>query len=766
MSLPEPVYALTGHCSVVHENTLYVYSPEGFQSLDLEEGAEWKKLPMDIAVADGRCVKAVPGGDANAAKLYIVGGTVNETASGWDYPGLMHYSFADKKWDWVRPADYSATQNRKNHAATYLDESRSLLIFSGNKQGEAENYSAETFLIPIDAPYRPETQVSADVPPSKNPQLLPWGDGKTAVMVGGSEWNQAVYLFSKEGGWRNVGVGLTEPIPDHRTTQCALVSGDDGSKVLARFNMAASPNQVSRVVLLNPGGTVAAPGTLVGQKTKRLSVSDWPAYNATLAPTAPRTGYSLAQDDEGRVFFAGGSQEEPLAMFDQQENAWMNATEFFVGTDQEVLKESTSTSSASESATSTTSDTATPSASATEVPPVAATPVDHKSRTLTVLGATLGAIFGIAAILILLLLCLKYRKAKNKKTQQSGYIEKTGGNDRLSFADRGVGAEFMKEAGGTVITPYNHKHSDSKTSIAIISGRTGMNHKRGLGPLGSDASTAGLIKKGYQEPVELSKFDLKPEPREDTVVRQNSGRAVKKGTDLLGRSRSSGWSKYFANNDATNLAVAEPADRSTYASDRTSTGSQSQYTESRMLSQAIPPLQIPKFDNERISIVATGSPTLGHSQENLPAHHIQPMQAELGRADSTASTRSAHSSYNYHSQAPVHAWTPVGDSERHVERPLDQRPPSSTYTNSFIGERTSSYYADGTSSYYPQSSYTQFSGADGPGSGPPKLTDYGLPPKLGGAGARDRESTVTVFPRGDDRQTGGDMSWLNLGAAK
>lgn len=749
MSLPEPIYALTGHCSVVHDNTLYVYSPEGFQSLDLEEGAQWKREEMNVAVTGARCVKAVPGGDAGAAKLYIVGGSVNETARGWDYPGLMHYSFATKEWDWVRPTDYSATENRRNHAATYLDESRSILIFSGNKEGEPENYSAETFLIPIDSPYRPETQVSADVPPSKNPQLLPWGDGKTAVMVGGSEWNQAVYLFSKEGGWRNVGVGLTEPIADHHTTQVALVSGEDGSKVLAKFNMAASPNEVSRIVLLNPGGTVAAPGTLVGQKTKRLSLGDWPAYNGTLAPTVSRTGYSVAQDDQGRVVFVGGSQEEPLAMFDQQENAWMNTTAFLVGADQDVLKESTSTSSSSsESATSTSeTETATPSASATGVPPVDDTPIDHKSRTLTVLGATLGAIFGIAAILVLLLLCLKYRKSKKKQAQESGYIEKSGGkgNDRLSFADRG--AEFMKEAGGTVITPYNHKHSDSKTSLAIISGRTGMNHKRGLGPLGSDASTAGLINKEFQEPVELSRFDLKPEPREDTIVRQNSGRAMKKGNDLLGRSRSSGWSKYFANNDATNLAVAEPADRSTYGSDRTSTGSQSQYTDSRMLSQAVPPLQIPKFDNERISIVATGSPTLGNSQESLPAHHVQPMQAELGRADSTASTHSALSNYNYHSQAPVHAWTPVGDTERHVERPMDQRPPSSTYTNSFIGERTSSYYADGTSSYYPQSKYNSF--------------------HHGGAAAdnRARESTATVFPRGDDRK-GEDMSWLNLGAAK
>ena len=68
---------------------------------------------------------------------------------------------------------------------------------------------------------------------------------------------------------------------------------------------------------------------------------------------------------------------------------------------------------------------------------------------LTVLGATLGAIFGIAALLIILLLLLRWKRERRKRAGKGGYVEK----DRLSFADRG--AEFMSEAGGAVGHNYS-----------------------------------------------------------------------------------------------------------------------------------------------------------------------------------------------------------------------------------------------------------------------------------------------------------------------
>lgn len=742
---------------------------------------------MDISLTGAQCVKAVPGGDANAAMLYVVGGSVNETASTWDYPGLMHYSFVQKKWDWVRPESW-VTQNRQNHAAVYLNDSQSLLVYSGSQTTGENGPSSSTFLISTVPPYNVRSSPSADAPPGVKPLLMPW-DSNHAVMIGGSATNTAVFTFGADEGWLNLGVDLTQPITNQDAVQCTLVAGDDGSKVLEMYDMSVSPNKVTRIALLNQGGTVAAPGTTVGEKAKRLTIQDFPDYNGTFAPTATRTGYSIAQGENGYAVVTGGSEEDPLCIFDQHDNAWINATELFSGKQQQsVLKPTSSATGTPTNVPASTLPSASSSASSTAAA-TAAGPVNNKDRMLTVLGATLGAIFGIAAILILLLFCLKYKKSKNK-TQQSGYIEK----DRLSFADRG--AEFMSEAGGAVGPKFSSSMNASQTSLAIVSGRVATGHKRGVA---SDASTAGLVKKtsplGYSEPVEMSKFDLKPVPVQEKMVRQNSGRIpTQPRAPNIGRSRSSGWSRYFANNEATNLAHM-PSNRSTFASERTSTGSQSMYTDSRMYSQpsqTVPPLEIPntKFDGQRISKVVTGSPTLGTSQETLP---LQPMQAELARANSNGSTRSGISHDDHYLREPVESWTPVGDNGHH------DRPPSSNYTGSIVIDNyrdgASSYYADGASSFYPKSNYSSFypgqpklgapegrestvtvfpggNPASNPPAGQPQTnlnSFYPAPPRLGGP-PEDRESTVTVFPRGtaDNAPKNGqqDMSWLNLGAGK
>ncbi|KAF2266857.1 hypothetical protein CC78DRAFT_109846 [Lojkania enalia] len=747
MGLPQPKFPLSGHCSVVHNDTLYVYSSAGFQSLDLREGAEWRELPMDISLTGAQCVNVAPAGNPDAAMLYVVGGAVNETAASWEYPGLMHYSFAQKKWDWVRPQTW-VTKNRQNHAAVYLENSNSILVYSGSTTPGDTQPSSQTFVISLSEKDRFPVRSSSsnNAPPGIRPFLLRF-DERQAVMLGGGEQNQAVFLFDADLGWRDLGVTLTEPITNQDSVRCTLLSGDDGSKVLEKYDMSVAPNEVTRIALLNAGGVVAAPGTTVGPKTKRVTIADWREYNGTFAPTTTRSGYSIAQDANGVAVISGGSEEDPLCIFNQTANSWVNATELFAA--QQVLTQSTPSDISSPLPTSTISSTAT-SSSATAAAAPAAASVDNKSRMLTVLGATLGAIFGIAAILILLLFCLKYKKAKTKKAQQSGYIEK----DRLSFADRG--AEFMSEAGGAIGHNYSSSMNASHSSLAIISGQAKTNHKRGLGPLGSDASTAGLVQKksplGYAEPVELSKFDLKPEPANpEKMVRQNSS-ARPLAAMNISRSRSSGWSRYFANNEATNLAHM-PSGRSTYASERTSTGSQSLYTDSRMYSQpsqSIAPLDIPKLGGQRLSRVVTGSPTLGNSQENLP---VQPMQAELARANSNGSSRSGASHDDHYERAPIESWTPMATSNY-------DRPPSSNYTGSVVIENNrdggSSYYPDATSSFYPKSNYSSFY----PGQ-PPAV---GLP--------ESRDSTVTVFPRGvpeksgPSNQKGGqqDMSWLNLGA--
>jgi hypothetical protein len=756
MGYSEPKYPLNGHCSIVHDGTLYVYSSAGFQSLKLEEGAEWQALPMDISLTGAQCVNA-----ASAGMMYVVGGVVNETAATWNYPGLMHYSFAEKKWDWLRPESWN-TQNRQNHAAVYLEESKKLLVYSGSQKTGDFGPSSESFLISTVPPYNVQAMPSNGAPPSVKPMLMN-ADRSSAVLVGGGAANSAIWKFSEAVGWQDVGVALQQPIANPEAVQCTVVSGKGKSMVLEKFDMSVTPNKVDRILLLKEDGTPAAAGATPG-KSKRVVVDNWPTYNATYAPTSARSGYSLAQGEDGTTVASGGNQTDPIVLFNAKENSWVNATALFAG-QQVLLNSVSSTASSTSSPTSTPLASTTPSTTPTDG--AAATPVmpDNKGKMLTVLGATLGTIFGIAAILILILFCLKYRKNKSKNSQ--GYVEKN--QDRMSFADRG--ADFMKEAGGSVMTHHYNKGNDSHTSLAIIQGRGPNGHKKNMA---SDASTAGLVKKtsplGYADPVELEKFDLKPEPIPDRMVRQNSGRvpAVKANP----RARSSGWSRYFANNEATNLANVQP-DRSTYASDRTSTASQSQYTDSRMYSQQpshyVAPLEIPKFDGQRLSRVASGSPTLGSSTGTLP-HQVQPMQAELGRANSNGSTRSGVSYDDHYYNQPVETWTPVGENQR----------ASSTYTGSMVFEAnnnnnkhdaTSSYYPDGTSSFYPKSNFSSFYPGQGDASMVPDLRDsthtmfptgnvpsapvddmpkskfssmYPSPPRIGLP--EDRESTVTLFP--------------------
>jgi hypothetical protein len=718
MSVPQPKYPLSGHCSIINDDTLYVYSPAGFQSLKLEEGAKWQALPMDISLTGAQCVKG-------GAKLYIVGGSVNETAADWNYPGLMHYTFSEKKWDWQRSESWN-TQGRLNHAAVYLQDSQKILVYAGSQPGGG-GPSSESFLFSTVKPYSVSGLPSAGAPPSVKPMLMN-SDANSALLVGGGATNTAVWKFTEANGWQDLGVTLEQPIANPDSVQCSAISNKDGRVALEKFDMSVTPNTVERILLLNKDGSPASPGTIVGDKVKRVTLDDWSTYNKTYAPTSTRSGYSLAQGDDGTTVATGGDDSAPLVVFNAKENSWVNATALFAG--QNVLANSVSTSIASSTPTST-SLSATPSSATTGAAAVPTAPPSNKGKMLTVLGATLGTIFGIAAILILILLCLKYRKNKSRKNP--GYVEK---NDRMSFADRG--ADFMKEAGGSVLS-YQPKHAnDSLTSLAIIQGRGATGHKKNVA---SDASTAGLVKKssplGYSEPYdyELSKFDLKPEPA-PPMARQNSSRAAP--GKPAPRARSSGWSRYFANNDATNLASMQD-NRSTFASDRTSTGSQSNYTNSRVYSghpsQHIAPLEIPKFDGQRLDRVISGSPTLG-TPTSLP-HQVQPMQAELGRANSNASSVSVLSHNGDHFlREPVASWTPVGDDRR----------TSSQYTGSmFIDpnikfDGASSYYPDDTNSFYPKSNFSSF--YPGQGDNSPTI------PQMPGIMSGMRDSSATLFPSG------------------
>lgn len=105
------------------------------------------------------------------------------------------------------------------------------------------------------------------------------------------------------------------------------------------------------------------------------------------------------------------------------------------------------------------------------------------------------------------------------------------------------------------------------------------------------------------------------------------------------RSRSSGWSRYFTNNEATNLAHM-PSQRSTYASSQTrssSTSHQVTTDHQRAAAAANAELDPPELDTHH---VAMGSPTFGAGYKVG-----QPQRAELAHSDSHESRDPRHTSF-------------------------------------------------------------------------------------------------------------------------
>ncbi|EON61470.1 hypothetical protein W97_00685 [Coniosporium apollinis CBS 100218] len=749
MPAPRPDVELKGHCSVVHDGTLYTYSPDAFQALELRPGGEWSQLDRGVQVTGAACVRVIPDGDLSKAALYLVGGSVDPSIT--HYPGLERWSFTEKRWEWIWPVT-SVTTNRRNHGATYLPASQEILIYSGSQEtGSSFAPSSETFVISVHAPHAVRA-LSATAPPVVAPMLMPWNESH-AVMLGGGAQNKQVFLFGPDRGWSDLGPQLAEGFRDQSSTRASIVTGGDGSKILEIFNMGVSPNQVTGVVLANGDGSAASPSQTGGERPAKrrrrdINTGDWPAYNSTSAPTTTRSGFSIAQDENGVAFITGGNADDPLSIFDQRENTWLDAASFFEG-DQVVVISSFTSVPASRPIPSSTS---TPTSSSTAAATTPVAPGPNKSRMLTVLGATLGAIFGIAAISIILLLLLRWKRQRRKRAGGGGYVEKD--RNRLSFQDQG--AEFMSEAGGSIGHSYTTSKNISQSSIAIMSGKIPSGHKRGLGPHGSDASTAGLMHKksplAYNDPVELTRIGEEQEVQitEKPVARIEPPppAAVRDPTPLTAespprRTRSSGWSRYFTNNQATNLARM-PSGRSTYASDlsRSSAGSHSEYTNSACLSQPsqiVAPLDLhsAKYDGQRLGQVPTGSLTPGRSQEHVPgsaAAFSNSLSAHPSRPHSDVSSVSSFGDHNHGSSTSgatgLHTgattWDPVSDPV------WNARPVSSVYTESLHG--SPHLGKDAPSSFYS----AQF--------GPKSATASRL--IAGGVQQGDRGSTMTVFPGG------------------
>ncbi|KAK5159980.1 hypothetical protein LTS14_002086 [Recurvomyces mirabilis] len=827
MSGPQPAQALEGHCSAIDDNTLYVLSPSGFQSLSLKQNATWNEEASAKSVTGPACVLV-----DSQRTLYVIGGTSDDTG----YGGLQRYSFANKAWETLSPPTEDM-HSRTGHSAAYIEDAKGILVYAGSQPQAPSDLSSQTFFISTDGPFNLESFTS-QAPPLTMPLLTPWNSSH-AVMVGGSSTNEQVFLFDTSQGWTQLGTNLTDAIdPAARGT---IVDGSDGSKVLEVYNVNVSPNTVSQYVLLGANGETAANGQKIGSgsssrvRSRDLSLSNWPSYNSSNAPTATRADCAVAQGPSGIAAISGGNTNMPVALFDQSGNSWVDVNKFFDSKDQQPLQpSSTSSKTSTQTGTSTASSAPSHTTSAAGIPNDG---LNAHQRMLRTLGITLGVLCGIAALFILILLFLRWRKSKRQK--QEGYIDEKGRN-RMSFADRG--ASFMKEAGGSVnnlLPPDKSRYSTanggsqggSHSSLAIIAGRFNNNSKNHVQQKASFDSTAPFARdrSGAGEPMEMMDIGDKtlavPQPmRKPLPLPKQASPAATYDTekevasDDVERNRSSGWSKYFATSGPTgpNGVSHLPAGymKSTTKSGLSDVSDYSRASQpSRIPSSVlVPPLDIDfskTLDGQRLSTVATGSPVFNHSREDLSR---QASAAELSHGQSglmvdspTLDRRSQISGYSlstnhrttigstmsdsdYYTNPGETPYTPVSFKDHlNDSRPnSDARPPSSNYTSSMYEPRVPSR-GKGGGSFFPGTgvSYkTSPKTASKLGSSAAPTADWATPiPKPPPAlriskPAEERDSTITVFPRGvpsayyadrgqarqsEQKTMPSDMSWLNLG---
>lgn len=625
------------------------------------------------------------GTDANSA-LWIVGGSSPTS----DYPGLQKFSFGSNTWETIVPV-VNVTQDRQNHASVFLNSSSEILIYAGSQDG-SNKPTTQTFLVSTIAPYN-VVSWGAQNTPVISPNLLQWNES-AAITLGGSENDTSIYQFTKTAGWVQLGTSLSAALS--ASEKCTLVQVTDNSKVLNIYDMGVSPNQVSQVVLQNADGIIASVGQTVvnataTRKRKRVALNAWPSYNSTFAPTATRTSYSLAQDDAGTVAIAGGNTQDPVALFNEPSNAWIDSTHFF-GLDATVT--STPTSSATPSSTSSTSASTTSSAAA------APTGGSSHPKTSVILGATLGSILGVIVLLILALLLLRYKKKKHIAAAAAAEDEKK----RMSFADRG--APFMMEAGGAV-----NKRGSGYDSLAILGGKVGPGYSRNLNTAGSDSSTTNLV------PPQRWDASMGPIPGGATPPEVVEGQYLRPGVNE-GQKRSSGWSRYFSG------VGLDGADQRSRKSGHLSAGRLSSHlAPSPRVSQdashysasepdlmhdcnthgptIVPELNLnPQWNASRVNNVVTGKPTVVQDPSVAPVqtgtvatgltagHTHQPRPSNVSRTSTTHSASSTRSSGPISSHDSLFAreginereWTPVTQSGWNATRNRDTST-SSVYTH-------------------------------------------------------------------------------------
>lgn len=782
MSVPQPPTPLKGHCAAVDNDVLFFFDEDTLQSLPLKKNATWSTQSYGQSVSNPACVRVVPDGDEAGAALYVVGGDTDDSS----YSGLQRYFFGNNTWETLFPP-VGVLQTRTNHSVTYLNDSRTILVYGGSPANEPSQLSSQTFTILTEPPYTIDSYTS-HAPPTNNAILTPWNSSH-ALMVGGTETNTDVWLFGQEGGyggWEQLPTNLSEPLND--ASRAILIDGSDGSKVLQVYHLDVSPNTAENIVLLNADGTVANPGTTVGstpsssQRRRDLSLNDWPSYNSSNAPTSTRIECSISRTSNGTIVMAGGNDNSPVILFDQSDNSWIDANTFFDSKQQQPQQPLIPSSTSVPSSTST----PTPTES---TPPVLGNGSAHE-KTMRTLGIILGTLLGIAALFIVILLYLRWRKLKAKKANAGNLEEKDGSgrSDRMSFQDRG--ASFMKEAGlsNTALTPPNNPYGanhNSHSSLAIIAGKFG--NKRYTGghhsSKGSFESTRQLVRDREGnlvsgENLEMMDIGDKTQARKSDMLAV-PGAALDKETRAE-RKRSSGWSKYFATsaptgpNGTSHIPSVYVKPNTLSVASQYSTDERTPSSESRVPSSAVVPSLDIDFgttvDGHHLSRVTHGSPVVGDSRDDVArgksidipdaqkADIVDPSDPRKSQATSISSygnrstIASTVSTEYYEVQVP---WTPMSGGAN-IRDQLNDRPSSSAYSGSIYDPETrrpsrsrgGAGFFPGKDSYRP--ARAKMSHAAGPSS------DWASPVMPAAKAEQNRDSAasnITVFPGMKDFET-------------
>lgn len=732
MASPEPLVAFKDQCSIIHDNILYVYSPDAFQILPLAENGTWSQEENGVSVTGAVCVAGGLDGNGNDPALYVVGGATNSSVS--DYTGIQRYSITQKKWQTITPIT-AVTNNRLNHGAVYLNASSAILVYGGSQNGDS-GYSTETFLMLMYPPYR--VQAYSSIAPAVNkPYLLSWSNDQ-AVMVGGSPTNQQVFTFSPNPGWLQWGVTLPNALPDPSVGSVNLQALDDGSKILQTYYFNESPNRVARNVLADPGTVVAAYGQTIGDQSaggssrffrRQATFNTYPAYNNTDAPTEQRTGASLATGSS-LVAVVGGDTNSTVAVFNSTGNTWVDSKALFGDFQQPLTVSSTSTSA---TPTPTSSPTRIASAAATSSTAAAAPKsTDGQSNGLAILGGVLGGICGLAAILIIFLLWLR----SVRKRKQAEAARKQDGYDKGKALEKTSSTPLSQQAQPMGRSPVPSAVISEPDSVAIFGARgekavenqnriSAQNYggsKLNPNHAANNSSVGGFFKSNNKTPIQISRpmlpdlgdyqerpsIDLGKATPSTAPVLPPVGASLQQKEEQ--RKTDEGWAKYFSEDPADKPQAAKKVEppRDSYAitspspitdefpdprqsGSRPSTSKGGGFWPGAGVPSSQRATKLPLRDSAGNVLnhltVAMASPNLAAGHENPQTRSLSvaaPAQAKISRVESISTNHSSDDGYedddmdaysDTRDSYQQNAWNPIGNTwSGPSQRPL--RPPS------------------------------------------------------------------------------------------